>query len=259
MKTGQEKIDLSIVVIARNEEANLQACLESCDFAREIILVDDGSLDRTVEIAENFGAKVFHRALNDDWGSQKTFAISKATSNWLFLIDCDERVSENLRKSIIDKVQKGDLFSYEVKRHNKFHHFKIEHGPLKADWVPRLIPNDGVFFKGRVHEQLVLKHPIRRLSGELIHFTYSSMDQYYSKMNKYAELSAKKYYETNKKFNFFLDVLMRPFWAAFKVYIINKGFLDGKIGVVFAINHYGYTAQKYIRYWVLQKTKGGHL
>lgn len=252
-------VDLSIVIVAKNEEKNLPECLKSCDFAKEIILVDDESTDRTAEIAERFGARVFRRALADNWGEQQTFGIQQASCPWIFLLDCDERITKELRDSITQKVKKNALFSYEVQIHNKFQNFKIEHGPLRPAWFPRLFPNDGVFVTGRVHQRINLNHPLKRLSGKLIHCTYSSMEQYYSKMNKYAKLSAQQYYENNKKFNFFLDVVLRPCWAAFKVYFINKGFLDGKMGFVLAINHYGYTAQKYIRYWVLQKTKGGPL
>lgn len=253
------KVNLSIVIVARNEEENLPECLKTCDFAQEIILVDDNSTDKTVEIARTFGAKVYTRSLAGDWGKQQTYAIQQATCSWIFLIDCDERITEELKKSIIQKVEINEYFSFEVQRNNKFHNFKIEHGPLRPDWVPRLFPNDGVVVSGRVHPKIHFKYPLKKLTGPLIHYTYSNMDQYYSKMNKYAKLSAEKYIENNKKFNFFWDIVFRPIWAAFKVYFINKGFLDGKMGIVFAINHYGYTAQKYIRYWVLKKTEGGKL
>lgn len=253
------KVNLSIVIVARNEEENLPECLKTCDFAQEIILVDDHSTDKTVEIARNFGAKVYSRSLAGDWGAQQTYAIQQATCEWVFLLDCDERITDELKNSIIQQVESDCPFSYEVLRNNKFYNFNIEHGPLRPDWVPRLFPNDGVFVSGRVHPKIHLKHPLKKLKGKLLHYTYSSMDQYYSKMNKYAELSAQKYYENNKKVYFFRDVLLRPCWAAFKVYFINKGFLDGKMGIVFAINQYGYTAQKYIRFWVLSKTKGKHL
>ena len=253
------EVDISVVIMARNEEKNLSECLRTCDFAKEIILVDDESTDKTVEIAESYGARVFKRALAGNFGEQQTFAIQQASYPWIFLLDCDERITQELKDSIIKVVKKNEPVSYEVKIDNKFQNFKIEHGPLRSAWFPRLFPNDGVFVTGRVHQRVHSNHSLKRLSGPLIHHTYSSMGQYYSKMNKYADLSALEYYESNKKSNFFIDVILRPFWAAFKAYFINRGFLDGKMGVVFAINQYGYTAQKYIRYWVLQKTKSGAL
>ncbi len=253
------KVNLSIVILARNEETNLPECLKTCDFAKEIILIDDNSTDKTVEIAKSFGAKVFSRPLAGDWGKQQTFAIQQATGSWIFLLDCDERITEELKLSIIQKVDKNELFSYEVQRHNKFYNFKIDHGSLRPDWVPRLFPNDGVSVVGRVHPKIQFKYPLKKLTGKLLHYTYSSMDQYYSKLNQYAGLCAQKYYENGKKIYFFRDILLRPCWSAFKVYFINRGFLDGKMGVIFAMNQYIYTAQKYIRSWVLSKTNGKHL
>lgn len=250
----QGTVNVSIVIVAKNEEQNLPDCLKSCDFAKEIILVDDESTDKTVEIAESFGAKVFKRALAGNWGEQQTFAIKQASCPWIFFIDCDERITEELKDSITQIVKKNAPFCYAVQIVSKFKNFKIEHGSLRTAWYPRLFPNDGVFVTGRVHQEFHSNHPLKKANGKLLHYSFSSMSQYYSKMNKYAELSALKYYENKKKFNFFIDVVLRPIWATFKVYFLNKGFLDGKMGIVFAINHYGYTAQKYIRYWVIQKT-----
>ena len=115
------KVPVSIVLIARNEEHNLKECLESCAFAEEIIVVDDNSEDKTVEIAKTFGAKVYTRALAGDWGAQQTFAISKATKSWIFLIDADERCSLSLAEEIIATVERGEKYAYFVHRENRFH------------------------------------------------------------------------------------------------------------------------------------------
>lgn len=98
------KLPVSVVLLTHNEERNIYECLQSCDFAEEIIVVDDDSTDQTVAIAESLGARVFHRSLNGDWGAQKTFGIQKAKCPWLFLIDADERVTPTLRASIRDVV-----------------------------------------------------------------------------------------------------------------------------------------------------------
>lgn len=95
------KLPVSVVLLTHNEERNICECLQSCDFAEEIVVVDDDSSDQTVAIAESLGARVFHRSLNGDWGgAQKTFGIQKATCPWVFLIDADERVTPTLRTSI---------------------------------------------------------------------------------------------------------------------------------------------------------------
>lgn len=251
----QEKLPVSVVIVAKNEEKRLPACLKSCDFASEIIVVDDESTDKTREIALSFGAKVFSRKMTS-WGDQQTFAIQQASQPWLFLLDCDEIITPDLAKSIKTAVSLNEDFSYEVKRINRFEHFKATHGTLRPDWVPRLMKNEGVKVIGQVHQKIVFPHTLKKLKGHLDHYTYSDIDKYYEKMNKYCKLSAEKYQDEGRNVNFLTDVVIRPAWAAFKVYFLNLGFLDGKIGFAFAANHYSYTLQKYLRYYLLKKTGG---
>lgn len=114
---SSEKLNVSVVLLTKNEEHNIDACLGSCSFAKEIIVVDDESTDGTVAKAKAFGAKVFTRALAGNWGEQQTFAISKASCEWVFLIDADERVSpllaQNLAKTLEQNPQK--LFGFNGK------------------------------------------------------------------------------------------------------------------------------------------------
>lgn len=244
-----KKLSVSVVIVARNEEKNLPDCLESCKFAKEIVLVDDSSTDRTVEIAKSYGAKVFHRAMNGHWGDQQTFAINQATQPWLFLIDCDERVSDELADNIRKAIESGKDIVYEVQRRNHFKHFTAQHGPLRSDWVPRLFPNEGVRVEGAVHPSFVYSQPLKKLKGRLEHFPYPTIDNYYRKMSHYSALSSDKYFAAGKKSSFFMDIVVRPAWGAFKVYFLNGGFKDGKMGFFFAANHYAYTLQKYCRYY----------
>lgn len=251
-----KKVPVSVVIIARNEEHNLDECLKSCSFAQEIILIDDNSTDRTVEIAKKYGAVVYTRALNGDWGAQQTFSISKATMPWIFLIDADERCSDALRSEIVDTVERGEKFTYFIHRENRFYYHRATHGVLRKDWVSRLMPNEDVSVEGRVHPTIKYKYPRRNLKSAMYHYTYQSWDQYYRKLNQYASLAAQKQYERGKKSSFILDVLFKPFWSFIKVYFINLGFLDGKMGLMLSLNHYSYTLQKYVRLYTLNKTKG---
>ena len=249
------KLPLSVVIVAKNEENRLPSCLAACSFAKEIILVDDESTDRTREIAEAFGARVFKKKMRN-WGEQQTFAIKQATQPWLLLLDCDEIINEELADSIRKAIESNENFSYEIKRLNRFKNFKATHGSLRSDWVPRLMKNKDVEVIGQVHPHIVYPFKLRKLKGHVDHYTYTSIDAYYEKMNKYCRLSAEKYLAEGKSIYFFRDIVFRPAWAAFKVYFINLGFLDGKIGFIFAANHYCYTLQKYLRYYLLKKTKG---
>lgn len=251
-----KKIDLSVVITTKNEEANISDCLLSCSFAKEIILVDDNSSDNTLEIAKNFNAKIFERSLDGDWGAQKSFGISKATCSWILLIDADERCSKELALEIENVVNNDKKAAYYIHRENKFRYFKATHGVLRTDRVKRLMPREGASVEGRVHEQYISSYPDDSLKGALYHYTYQDWDKYYAKLNKYANLVAIKNFEKGKRCNFFLDVILKPLWAFFKVYVINLGFLDGKIGFMLSANHYSYTLQKYVRLYTLHKKKG---
>ena len=214
---------VSVLILARNEENNIKDCIESCNFADEVIVIDDNSTDKTKEIAEQLGARVINRSMNGDWGGQQTFAIQQAKYEWIFFIDADERCTPELGKEIRETIKKNEHYAYWIKRKNKFHHNKATHGTLRPG---------------------------------MYHHTYETWEQHINKINKYTTLAAEKYKEEGKTINFFIDVVLRPLWAFFKVYIINLGFLDGKIGWVFAVAHYYYTTMKYAKLYYLYKCKG---
>lgn len=256
---SENKLPISIVLLARNEEINIRDCLECCSFAAEIIVVDDGSTDQTIPIAEELGAKIFHRAMNGDWGEQQTFGIEQATQPWIFLLDADERVTPRLQESIRRIVQEDKReTSYMVQRENHFVSGNCGHGALRPDWVLRLMPRDGASVRGKVHSEIVTPFPSKKLSGRLVHFPYRSWDSYYRKIDLYSRLAADKYMLAGKDCYFFRDIVLRPMWAFFKVYFINRGFLDGKLGFIFSVNHYFYTLAKYVRFYYL-KNHGGKI
>jgi hypothetical protein len=191
--------------------------------------------------------------MNGDFAAQQNFAIGKARFNWVFILDCDERITPELKSSIEECIRKGDKKAYKVQRENHFHHFKATHGTLRPDWVLRLLPNDRVLVVGQVHQKITTPYPQEKIPGFLIHWPYRNWDHYYGKLNAYSRSSAVKYAEEKKSTSFFRDIVFRPFWAAFKVYFINGGFLDGRMGFIFAANHYSYTLQKYVRYYTASK------
>lgn len=256
MNKEHEKLPLSIVILAKNEEKNIEDCLISCQFVREIIVIDDGSTDSTKKIAQKYGAIIYDRKMNGDWGAQQTFGIQQSTQPWLMLLDCDERITSQLQHSIRTKIIANDRKTLLVQRENRFKHFNATHGTLRSDWVERVFPNEGIRVEGLVHPRIISSFPREKLEGKLVHYPYDNPDQYYRKLNQYSKLSAEKYLKSDKSFSFFRDIVLRPFWAAFKVYFINLGILDGKIGFIFAANHYSYTLQKYVRYYLLKESGG---
>ena len=247
---------VSVLILTRNEEKHIRECIESClPFADEIIVIDDGSTDQTVTIAENLGAKVIKHAMNGNWGAQQTFAISQATCHWIFFIDADERCSQELCEEIKQVIEGKDL-AYLIQRHNRFYHNKATHGVLRPDYVCRLMPAKGSYVEGLVHPTIVTPYEKGRLKAHMYHYTYDNWQQYLNKFNQYTTLAAEKYKDTNKSVSFVKDIFLRPMWAFVKMYILHGGFLDGKLGWILSVNHYFYTMMKYVKLYHLYKSNG---
>ena len=140
--------DISVLILARNEEANIRECIESCTFAGEVIVIDDFSTDDTEKIAEACGARVIRRAMDGDWGGQQTFAVEQARCGWIFFIDADERCTPEAAEEIARTVEKGEKAAYWLRRQNRFRHNKAVHGVLRPDYVCRLMPAEGVRVEG---------------------------------------------------------------------------------------------------------------
>lgn len=250
--------DVSIIILTRNEHRNIRRCIESCkSFAGEIVVVDDNSTDDTREIAASLGARVIIRALDGDWGTQKTFAIRQATRPWVFLVDADETCTPELAIAVEDAVNRNGQFAYWVQRKTFFPRMnKVLHGALRPDKVLRLMPAKDTSVEGVVHEAIVTPYPQRSLNGCLRHYSYHDWTQVMQKANVYSSLCANKYKQANRKCSFFLNILLRPAWAFFKVYILDRGFLDGKAGWIFSVNHYYLTMMKYVKLYYLYKSDG---
>lgn len=246
------KIPLSVVIVARNEEKNIPACLDSVSFASEIVLVDDFSTDQTKDLAESLGAKVFQRAMAGDWGAQQTFAIKQATQPWILLLDCDERITPELAREIRERIRSGEKFAYAIKRINHFKGIRVNHGVLRPDFVPRLMPREGASVEGFVHQKIIFPYPLKKLREPMLHFTYEKWGPYLNKLEKYTRLAAEKAFAEGKRAKFFKDIVFRPAFAFFKMYVLQGGFLDGKIGWILSVNHYFYTEMKYVRLFFIQ-------
>lgn len=249
-------VEVSVLILARNEEANLKECIGSCSFAADIVVIDDNSTDNTVALAESLGARVVNHALNGDYGAQENFAIAQARCPWIFIIDADERCSPELAAEIGQVVGDNAVGAYWIKRKTMLRHYQVGHGPLRPDYVLRLMPKEGARVEGRVHQRRIAPYPEKKLKSYLYHYTYANWQQYLNKLNSYSGLMAERYRERGKQVCFFRDVVLRPLWAFFKVYVVNLGFLDGKMGYILSVDHAFYTMTKYVRLYCLYKSDG---
>ena len=247
---------ISALILSKNEERNIEDCIKSVLFCDEVLVVDDFSTDRTKEMAERLGARVLQRRMDGDWGGQRTFAIQSAAHEWILFVDADERVPEALAEEIRTVVAKGEKRACRIRRENRFHFNEATHGVLHPDYVMRLFPAENSRSEGLVHEKITAPYPGKNLKAPLYHYTYDSWEQYLGKLNHYTTLAAKTYREEGKRCNFFLDIVLRPVWAFIKVYFIERGFLDGKMGWILSVNHYFYTLNKYVKLYYLYKSDG---
>lgn len=243
-------MQLSALILAKNESVNMADCLACLAFADEIIVVDDNSADDTAAIAARCGAKVYERAMQGDFAEQQNFAIGKAGGDWLLFVDCDERITPALADEIQLVMQKKPK-AYRIRRLNHFAGQRVRFGSLRRDSVCRLLPRLQVKAERRVHQKF--QHPYREstLKSPMLHYTYASWTQYYDKFEHYTRLSAQQYAAQGKRVGFVKDIVLRPLWAWLKMYIIHGGFLDGRLGWLLAVNHYHYTMTKYSRLYSL--------
>lgn len=241
---------LSVIVITKNEEHNIRACLESVNWADEILIVDAGSTDATVQLAKHFTQKIFARPW-EGYGAARNFALTQATSDWILWLDADERVSLTLAEEIKATLATSDpsITAYTVPRRAYFLGRWIKHCGWYPSRVVRLFRRGtGTFSEHKVHEQLIVTGPEGELRSDLIHFTDPNLAHYVEKFNRYTSLASEEL--TIQKQQFHLSqLLLRPPWVFIKMYIVRLGFLDGIQGLILCVLSACYVFTKYAKLW----------
>lgn len=224
-------IRLSAVIITLNAAKTLSACLESVRFADEIVVVDSGSEDTTLDIARQFDAKV----MNEPWrgfGAQKNFAVSQASHDWVLCIDADEQVSEQLRQSITTELKAPRHRAYEMARCNRFLGRWLRHGEGYPDWNTRLFERRHAWWSDdSVHEHVVAQLPIGRLVGDLMHESQDTLASYLEKQNRYTTLQAERLFAAGNRAHLG-HLLLSPAFRFMRMTLFRLGFLDGIPGIV---------------------------
>lgn len=247
---------LSVITLALNEEHNIVDCLESIRWADEIIVVDSGSTDKTVEYAERYTDKV----LTIEWqgyGATKNVAMRQAAGDWILWLDADERVPKELAEEIqrIVRGDEKDFAGYNVARRAYFLGKWIRHCGWYPGRVTRLFLRvHSRFTESNVHEQIVVDGKIGELQNDLLHFTDPSLDHYFTKFNRYTTLAAHDLKTAGKKFAIF-DIIVRPFFMFAKMYFLKRGFLDGVQGFILCIASSAYVFTKYAKLWELERER----
>ena len=246
---------LSLVIITLNEEKNIERAIRSVPFANEVIVVDSGSTDKTVQIAEKLGAKVY----KNEWkgyGAQKSFAAEKATGDWLLSLDADEWLSEELAEEIKDITTKFKSGVFAFARLSHYMGKKIRHGGWFPDWQIRLYSKGAASWdpKEAIHESLKTDHEIHKVAGILYHQPFDSIKEQIEVNFIYARLLADKKYGRGKRIKCTCLIPIRTMSRFFENYILKGGFRDGLPGFVIAWN----SAQSYMiqLYHLYKRTNG---
>ncbi len=248
---------ISCVVITYNESKNIRRCLQSVNWADEIVVVDAYSTDDTREIASAFTDKI-HQLKWSGFGPAKEYARSKATGDWILSVDADEVVPGNLREEIqrITESQES-LDGYFVPRRSNFLGRWIRHCGWYPDLVLRLFKKERGSFTDRVvHEEVRVIGSTGRLRTDLLHYTDPDLDHYLKKLNRYTSLDALQLFRQGRRAGI-LDILFRPIITFVKMYFFRRGFSDGLPGLILAISSSFHVFSKYVKLWHLRETVAG--
>lgn len=247
---------ISVAIITLDEETDIGDCLASVAWADEVVVVDSGSRDRTVDLCRQAGARVIAQPWLG-YAAQKNLAIDSSTHEWVFSLDADERVTPSLRTEIADLLTRGpERDGYYVPRRSYFLGQWMRHGGWYPDYNLRLFRRaKGRFRLREVHEAVDVKGPVGYLTAPIDHHTYRSLSEYVVRMERYSTLAAAELRKAGVAPNW-LDLLVRPPLTFLRMYVVKAGFLDGMRGLVLAGCYAAYTYLKYAKAWEGESRRG---
>jgi|JI8StandDraft_1071087.scaffolds.fasta_scaffold05109_7 glycosyltransferase involved in cell wall biosynthesis len=243
-------LPLSATIITLNEEDNLERTLEALSFVEDIVIVDSGSTDKTLRIAQKYNTRVFHREF-DNYARQKNFALEQIKNDWVLALDADEVVSSSLKAEIISLFENQDGMppneGYLVPRLTWYLGKWIKFGGFYPNYQTRLfLKSKGKFSGGLVHEKVILPTPPKKLKNPLYHFSYQNIADHLSFIDRYSSLFAEEEFRKGKRSSIQWAVAKGCF-KAFYMYFIRLGILDGKQGFVLATLGFYYNFLKYLK------------
>jgi glycosyltransferase involved in cell wall biosynthesis len=241
---------ISATVITLNEERNIADALESLSWADEIIVVDSQSTDRTVEIARGFTDRVFVRPW-PGYSAQKNFAADQARNDWIFSLDADERVSTELRSEIetVKSRPESTAAAFESPRLAFYLGRRIRHSGWYPDYKARLYHRGRCRWSGDyVHERLEVTGVVKRLSGDLLHYTVRHASEHHLRMDRYTTLAAQEQYARGDRGSI-ASLLFSPPATFIRSYLLKLGFLDGPQGLAIACFAGYYAFLKNLKLW----------
>jgi len=246
---GTPRPTIAAAVICLDEERNIGACLESLAWCDEIVVVDSGSRDRSVEIARKNATRVLHH----DWPgyvAQKNWALEQTTGAWVLCVDADERCTPALRAAIEIALRgAASEAGFEVRRHVFYLGRWIDHGGWYPDWKLRLVRRGKARWSGvDPHDKLIAEGPVGRLDAELVHLTYADFAAHLRTVQRFSDVVSEVWMGEGRRFSL-LRALLHPPAKFFECYVWKRGFLDGWPGFVIAATSSFYVFAKYVKLW----------
>lgn len=240
---------ISATIITYNEQANIEKCLKSLSWVDEIVVVDSFSDDNTVAICEKYNCKT----IQTEWkgfGKTKKYAVDAASNDWILSVDADEEVTIQLKEKIQNTLIAPEYYGYNIKRRSHYLGKEIKHCGWNRDYPLRLFNRQFANFNDKdVHESVVLSGKKGRIHEAFLHFTYPTISSHISKMNRYTDLAS---LNNDKNFSLITSFLF-GINKFLKMYLLQKGFLDGKHGFLLCLNSAFGVYLKYIKTWQLSK------
>ena len=245
---------LSIIILARNEARNIVDCIRSARFADEVVVLDSGSTDGTPELAAAEGAKV---SRSDGWpgfGPQKNRALSLATGDWVFSLDADERITPELRASILQAIaDPGPHAAFRLDRRSSYCGRVMRHSGWSPDWIVRLFRRGSARFSDDlVHERVIVQGTVGKLQGNLLHESYRDFESVLDKLNRYSSAGAQSMAARGRRGSP-ASAIAHGLWAFVRTYVVQRGFLDGAMGLALAVSIAEGTYYRYLKLWLLQR------
>ena len=230
------KNKISGVILTKNEEKNIEQCIESALWCDEIIIVDDNSEDRTVEIVQNSKLKIYKRSLNGDFSAQRNFGLKKASGDWILFVDADERVTPSLREEIIQLTNNpvNQYNGYYIKRNDFMWGRKLRYGETGNIELIRLAKKNSGKWKGKVHEEWVIKGETEILDNYLLHYPHQNINEFLKEINFYTGIRAKELFDEGVRSGF-LEIILYTKAKFVQNYFLRLGIWDGMPGLISAI------------------------
>lgn len=229
---------LSAVILVKNEEKNIESCLETLLWCDEIIIIDDFSTDSTIERIKTVNSSkinIYKHKSNDNFSLQRNFALTKVKKEWVLFVDADERVPEPLRNEIVSVVSNSKgVLGYSLKRVDNIWGKELRHGEIGKSSFVRLAKRNSGKWIGAVHEEWKIEGRIKKLNNVLYHYPHQTLEVFLKEINFYTSIRAEELYKEGKKANW----LSIPIYTKGKFimnFFVKRGFLDGVPGLISAL------------------------